>query len=267
MSPPHDERDRITAAMTRILSGRPERSNGALTIVAQAQEAGVPRNALTQRHLDLKNQFYEHVKQRGAIPDVEVRLRATFMRLKKTIAGTNEELAQLRADIPALVRVINQLAAENLELRTQLQMPAAKVVPIRPGNGQPIPPPSPLYVPGCNVAACSPAAAQDYHLGVTCVVGDQCPHPRGHRAPVSADVPQELPGDPVIYAEVPVLAAAVPEATPKDPPQAGPAGQIHEDHRVCRLEPDRQARGVVPVDNPPGCRDQFALQICELVLV
>lgn len=136
MSPAPDERERITAAMTRILSGCPEHSNGALTIVALAQEAGVPRNALTQRHLDLKNQFYEQVRQRGATPDVEIRLRATITRLKETIASSNRELAQLRADVPALVRVINQLSAENLELRTQLQMPARSVVPIRRSDGQ-----------------------------------------------------------------------------------------------------------------------------------
>jgi hypothetical protein len=35
--------------MDRILAGAPERSNGALTIVALAIEAGVPRNALAQR--------------------------------------------------------------------------------------------------------------------------------------------------------------------------------------------------------------------------
>ncbi|UQW99196.1 hypothetical protein [Streptomyces sp. RerS4] len=51
--------------------GTPQVSNGALTIVALAQEAEVPRNALTQRHLDLKNEFYERVRERGATPDVE----------------------------------------------------------------------------------------------------------------------------------------------------------------------------------------------------
>lgn len=139
MSPAPDERERITAAMMRILSGCPERSNGALTIVALAQEAGVPRNALTQRRLDLKNQFYENARQRGATPDVEIRLRATITRLKGTIASSNRELAQLRADVPDLVRVINQLSAENLELRAQLKMPAANVVPIRRRDGQQLP--------------------------------------------------------------------------------------------------------------------------------
>lgn len=115
-------------------------SHSFLVILALAQEAGVPRNALTQRHLDLKNQFYEHVRQRGATPDVEIRLRAIITRLKETIASSNRELAQLRADVPALVRVINQLSAENLELRAQLQMPAPSVVPFRRSDGQGTPP-------------------------------------------------------------------------------------------------------------------------------
>lgn len=57
MTPAADERDRIRAAMDRILSSTPEVSNGALTIVALALEAGVPRNAPTQRHVDLKGSF------------------------------------------------------------------------------------------------------------------------------------------------------------------------------------------------------------------
>lgn len=51
MSPAADERDQIRAAMDHILSGTPQRSNGARTIVALATEAYVPRNTLTQRHL------------------------------------------------------------------------------------------------------------------------------------------------------------------------------------------------------------------------
>lgn len=47
MSPASDERDRIRAAMDRILQGTAQHSNGALTIVALAREADVPRNALT----------------------------------------------------------------------------------------------------------------------------------------------------------------------------------------------------------------------------
>ncbi|MEW2522327.1 hypothetical protein [Actinacidiphila alni] len=131
MTPALDERDRIRAAMDRILNGTPQASNGALTIVALAQEADVPRNALTQRHLDLKNEFYEHVKERGATPDAEARLRKSIVKLKKTIANKNEELDQLRSDVPALVRVVNQLTLENQQLREALSQPAANVIQLR----------------------------------------------------------------------------------------------------------------------------------------
>ncbi|MEU3168013.1 hypothetical protein [Streptosporangium sp. NPDC006930] len=130
MSPDPDERERIRAAMDRILDGTPLNSNGALTIVALAQEADVPRNALTQRHRDLKNEFYERVKARGATPDVEVRLRETITKLKKTIANKNKELAQIRQDVPALVRAVHQLTRENQELRAQLELPEPNVVPL-----------------------------------------------------------------------------------------------------------------------------------------
>ncbi|MFI6797600.1 hypothetical protein [Streptosporangium canum] len=130
MSPAPDERERIRAAMDRILDGTSHNSNGALTIVALAQEADVPRNALTQRHPDLKNEFYERVKARGATPDVEVRLREAITKLKKTIANKNKELAQIRQDVPALVRAVHQLTLENQELRAQLELPEPNVTPL-----------------------------------------------------------------------------------------------------------------------------------------
>lgn len=112
-----DERARIGAAMDRILAGAPERSNGALTVVALATEADVPRNALTQRHTDLKDEFYQRIRDRGADNGDEARLRATIAKLRKTIEGKNRELAQLRADVPALVRAVHQLTLENQQLR------------------------------------------------------------------------------------------------------------------------------------------------------
>lgn len=111
------ERERIRAAMDRILAGTPERSNGALTVVALAIEASVPRSALTQRHTDLKSEFYLRIKGAGAHNEDEARLRATISRLRQTIANKNRELAQLRADVPALVRAVNQLTVENQQLR------------------------------------------------------------------------------------------------------------------------------------------------------
>ncbi|KUN61266.1 hypothetical protein AQJ46_35980 [Streptomyces canus] len=136
MSPAPDERDRIRAAMDRILQGTPQHSNGALTIVALAQEAGVPRNALTQRHLDLKSDFYAQVRARGQVSDSEIRLRKQIVKLKELRAKDATELAQLRADVAHLVRVVNQLTVENRQLRGALSQPSS---PVRALPAQPQP--------------------------------------------------------------------------------------------------------------------------------
>ncbi|MGW7729863.1 hypothetical protein ACWGJ6_42185 [Streptomyces canus] len=134
MSPALDERDRIRAAMDRIMAGAPEHSNGALTIVALAAEASVPRNALTQRHLDLKNEFYAKVKERGQPTDAEVRLRKRIVKLKELRETDRAELVELRADREALVRIVNQLTLENRQLRQQLAAPGpvVRLLPSQP---------------------------------------------------------------------------------------------------------------------------------------
>jgi vacuolar-type H+-ATPase subunit I/STV1 len=139
MSPAPDERDRIRAAMDRILAGTPQHSTGALTIVALAEEAQVPRNALTQRHPDLRNEFNDRIRERGQMPDAEKRLRKQIVKLKELRAKDAEELAQFREDVQGLLRVVNQLTLENQQLRTELTAPRAhlRVVP-----GQPLPPPT-----------------------------------------------------------------------------------------------------------------------------
>ena len=116
-TPAPGERERIRAAMDRILAGAPERSNGALTVVALALEAAVPRNALTQRHTDLKAEFYQRIKERGGNNEDEARLRAANAKLRKSLSARGKELAQARADIRALVRSVNQLTTENQQLR------------------------------------------------------------------------------------------------------------------------------------------------------
>jgi cell division protein FtsB len=63
--------------------------------VALAIEAGAPRNALTQRHL-------------------ETRLREQVVGLKELREKDKAELAQLRADVEGLVRAVNQLTQEQM---------------------------------------------------------------------------------------------------------------------------------------------------------
>jgi hypothetical protein len=137
VSPAPDERDHIRAAMDRILSGHPEHSNGALTIVALAAEAGVPRNALTQRHPDLKNEFYDKVRARGQTPDSEKRLRQQVRRLKELRAADAEEIARLKADVDALVGALHQSTVENRLLRHQQAdgIGVVRMLPVQPRVG------------------------------------------------------------------------------------------------------------------------------------
>lgn len=127
MSPAHDERVRIHAAMERILEGNPERSNGALTVVALAAEAGVPRNALTQRHVDLKNLFYEKVRELGRTPDCELRLRRETARLKRLREDDRRVIQQLRADSEALIGALHLAQLQNEELRRRLTESGGKI--------------------------------------------------------------------------------------------------------------------------------------------
>ncbi|MEV4176905.1 hypothetical protein [Nonomuraea sp. NPDC049709] len=60
-----------------------------------------------------------------------MRLRETIKKLKKTIANKNKELAQIREDVPALVRAVHQLTLENQELRKQLELPEPNITPLR----------------------------------------------------------------------------------------------------------------------------------------
>jgi hypothetical protein len=122
VTPALDERDRIRAAMERIQAGIPEHSDGALTIVALAAEAKVPRSALTQRHLDLKNDFYAKVRARarGHTPDSYKRLRQQARRLRELRAADAEEIAQLKADVEGLVGALHQVAMEDGQLNQQL---------------------------------------------------------------------------------------------------------------------------------------------------
>jgi hypothetical protein len=60
---PSSTRRAMNAKLTdRLLAGQATASDGALTVVALAAEAGVHRMALIKRHADLKNEFYQRVR-------------------------------------------------------------------------------------------------------------------------------------------------------------------------------------------------------------
>ncbi|MEV4974602.1 hypothetical protein [Streptomyces scopuliridis] len=105
-----DEHVRIPAAIDRLLSGRPTASNGGLTIVPLAAEAGVHRMTLQKRDVDLKHEFYERVRaETKQLPESEKRLR-------KTVSDLKESRAAQKAEIMALRHQDTQLALANAVL-------------------------------------------------------------------------------------------------------------------------------------------------------
>ena len=96
------------------------KSKRALTIVALAAEAGVPRNALTQRHTDLRNLFYNEVRALGWTPDSERRLRQETTRLKRLREEDRKAIQQLKTDNETLVGALHVTQLQNEELRRRL---------------------------------------------------------------------------------------------------------------------------------------------------
>ncbi|MGW2439477.1 hypothetical protein ACWCY1_22400 [Streptomyces goshikiensis] len=104
-----DERSRIREAMDRLLAGQPTNSNGSLTVVALAAEAGVHRMALQKRHADLKEEFYARVRtETHQTPEVEKRLRKEVVRLKEALKDSRaaEAASRHRAEQMALAAAV-----------------------------------------------------------------------------------------------------------------------------------------------------------------
>lgn len=114
--------------------GRPaHRSNGSLTVVALAAEAGVHRMALHKRHADLKEVFYARVRsETHQTPEVERRLRKEVVRLKEARKDSRAAEAESRHRAGQMA-----LAAAVLILRrpdSQDQPALGNVIPLRPSD-------------------------------------------------------------------------------------------------------------------------------------
>jgi len=130
-----DERTRIRDAAERLLAGKPVASDGALTVVALAAEAGVHRMALIKRHADLKNEFYQRVRAQTQQPaDEERRLRETVARLRRTAAEQRREILGLRHQVTQLTLAAAVLIQDQAGPRATPPGTPGNVVPLRPGT-------------------------------------------------------------------------------------------------------------------------------------
>ncbi|MFV0138176.1 hypothetical protein ACLGIH_34400 [Streptomyces sp. HMX87] len=91
------ERERINAAIERLLTGAPTRSSGSLTVEALAAEADVHRMALYKRHSDLRELFNERVRnERKQMPASEKRLRKENATLQQSLKDARTGEAEAR---------------------------------------------------------------------------------------------------------------------------------------------------------------------------
>ncbi|MET8249512.1 hypothetical protein ABZV31_37200 [Streptomyces sp. NPDC005202] len=108
----------ITDAMVRLLAGAPLRSDGKLTIVSLAAEAGLRRNKLTHKHTGLKDLFYALAKARDPLPEsLSVSARARAAKQQQDLARVRAERDDLRAQCQLLARIVQVLEIEMHQLK------------------------------------------------------------------------------------------------------------------------------------------------------
>ncbi|HJT90731.1 MAG TPA: hypothetical protein VJ777_02150 [Mycobacterium sp.] len=117
-----EECQRVRAAINRLRDNKAEQSNGAHTVVALADESGIPRQRLYEHHSDLLNEFKAIFGCGPVTPNVEA--------LQRQLAQTrdhNEELAaenaRLRRKTRTLSAVITKLTHETSATNVVVSMP------------------------------------------------------------------------------------------------------------------------------------------------
>ncbi|MEV7169014.1 hypothetical protein AB0O18_04910 [Streptomyces sp. NPDC093224] len=139
------ERDAITAAIQRLLDGRPTRSTGALTTLQLAAEAGVKRWVLTHKHVDLQEEFVRRESEANGIPPAYQHLHARAIDAEAAAQALREDNDRLRERVAVYAQVIHELRTELGRLTNNTQR--------SPFRGLPISPTSRAY--RCTSPACS----------------------------------------------------------------------------------------------------------------
>ncbi|GAS93504.1 hypothetical protein LIX17_25220 (plasmid) [Mycobacterium avium subsp. hominissuis] len=117
-----EERLLVQAAMIRLRENQAERSNGAHTIVALADESGISRQRLYEHHSDLLNEFKASVGCGPVAPNAEA-LQRQLAQARHHHQELAAENAQLRSKIRTLSAVITELTHETYGTNVVVPMP------------------------------------------------------------------------------------------------------------------------------------------------
>lgn len=111
------ERSAIRAAMDRLIAGTPLRSNGKLTILALAAEAGLKRHTLTHKHTDLQDLFRARCQAADTPPPAHRKLLDENDTLNQVVVQLPQNLAAATAQLADAITQMHVLATENDQLR------------------------------------------------------------------------------------------------------------------------------------------------------
>ncbi|MFJ4673306.1 hypothetical protein [Kitasatospora purpeofusca] len=122
----------LRAAMTRLLEGRPQRTDGRLTKENLYKEAQVSR-ATMNRGKAILAEWDAHLAVHGKTTSGEAKRDATIADLKKRLTKKTQECTLLENKLKAAHTAIAALFHDNEALRQQLgRQDSAAVTPIRP---------------------------------------------------------------------------------------------------------------------------------------
>lgn len=112
-----EERRIIRDAMERLISGKPIRSDGKLTIKSLAAEADVKRWLLTHKHKDLQEEFRARVAQQGRVPEAQKKLLEENLELRSRVKRLSQELKQAGDELQRYARIVQVQTLEHLSLQ------------------------------------------------------------------------------------------------------------------------------------------------------
>jgi isopentenyl diphosphate isomerase/L-lactate dehydrogenase-like FMN-dependent dehydrogenase len=117
------ERQAISDAIERMITGTPARSTGALTVLQLANEAGVKRWVLTHKHPDLKEEFEQRRAAANGIPAAFQSVHARSVDLETANRQVREENVHLTERIEVYAQVIAELSTRVEQLQFELTRP------------------------------------------------------------------------------------------------------------------------------------------------
>lgn len=123
----------ILAAMNRLFTGTPQRSNGRLNVSQLAIEADLKRWHLTHQHPDLKELFQAQAAKNEAKRSTRLHSADAFEDLKNKHAALQAHCQFLEARLHTYATTLNLLSLENAALSGQdTETAKVRVMPRRP---------------------------------------------------------------------------------------------------------------------------------------